>query len=300
MSDEKTGDKPMVGFVGTGRMGARMAMRLIDAGYPVTVYNRTRAKAEMLLEHGAAWAEVPKQLAANCDIVMSSLSDDKAVKSVFYGSGGIVEGCHPGSICIDLSTIYPDTSREICGAISNRGGCMLDAAVSGSTPQAEAGNLVIMVGGDESAYKESRPVLEVLGKSNYMGHSGTGATMKLVVNTLLGLGMQAVAEAVSLGEKAGLNKDHILEVLGETGVVAPGHKMKFENIRKESYSPAFTIQLMAKDFGLILRQAAAVSASMPATAVAQQICAAESAKGLEEDYSAVAKLMQELAALYPD
>jgi 3-hydroxyisobutyrate dehydrogenase-like beta-hydroxyacid dehydrogenase len=286
-----------IGFIGFGTMGSRMAQRLLAAGYPLTVYNRTRAKAEPLAAQGATIAETPRTLAASCDYIMTSLTDDAAVEGVFYGPEGILAGARRGATCIELSTIAPATSRRIAEAARAQGIEMIDAPVSGSTAQAEAGTLIIFVGGNEATYQHSQFLLDLLGKSFYMGLNGMGTTMKLVANALLGAGMQALAEAIVLGEKAGLERDRLLDALGHTAVVAPGYKAKLENARRSTYPVAFALPLMYKDFGLILHEATQLAVPMPATAVAQQLCAAEYARRREEDYSAVIALMQDLGGV---
>ena len=286
-----------IGFIGLGTMGSRMAQRLLAAGYPLMVYNRTRAKAEPLAAQGATIAETPRTVAASCEYIMTSLTDDAAVEGVFYGPDGILAGACSGAICIELSTIAPATSRRIAEAARAQGIEKIDAPVSGSTAQAEAGTLIIFVGGNEATYRRSQFLLDLLGKSFYMGSNGMGATMKLVANALLGAGMQALAEAIVLGEKAGLERDRLLDALGHTAVVAPGYKAKLENARRSTYPVAFALPLMYKDFGLILREATQLAVPMPATAVAQQLCAAEYARRREEDYSAVIGLMEDLAGI---
>ncbi len=168
----------------------------------------------------------------------------------------------------------------------------------GSVPQVEQGSLVIFVGGEQETYQQCKPILDVLGENSfYMGASGMGTTMKLVVNTLLGLGMQSLAEAIALGEKAGLEKRLLLDVLGQTTVLTPGQKSKLENVRLEQYPTNFALSLMHKDFSLILSQAFDLSVSMPATAVAQQMYTAAMAKGFDEDFSIMIKFMEEMAGL---
>jgi len=175
---------------------------------------------------------------------------------------------------------------------------MIDAAVSGSVPQVEQGSLVIFVGGEQETYQQCKPILDVLGTNSfYMGVSGMGTTMKLVVNTLLGLGMQALAEAIALGEKAGVEKGLLLDVLGQTAVLTPGQKSKLENVRREQYPTNFALSLMHKDFRLVLSQAYDLSVSMPATAAAQQMSTAAMAKGMDADFSIMIKFMEDLAAL---
>lgn len=286
-----------IGFIGLGTMGSRMAQRLLAAGYPLTVYNRTRAKTEPLAAQGATIAETPRALAASCEYIITSLTDDAAVEAVFYGSEGILAGARSGATCIELSTIAPASSRRIAETARAQGIEMIDAPVSGSTSQAEAGTLIIFVGGNEATYQRSQFLLDLLGKSFYMGSNGMGATMKLVANALLGAGMQALAEAIVLGEKAGLERDRLLDAVGQTGVVAPSYKGKLENARRSSYPVTFAMHLMYKDFGLILREAMEFAVPMPVTVVAQQLCAAEYAQRREEDYSAVIGLMEDLAGL---
>lgn len=298
MASKTKNMKPRVGFIGVGNMGSRMSGRLLEAGYQVTVYDRTQRNMQMLAKRGAATAASPRKLAEECDIIMSSVTNDTAVKAVMFGPEGAIAGAREGTIFIDLSTVHPATSRRVFESAMAKGAAMLDATVSGSTPQAEQGTLVIMVGGEKPVYEQCKPLLSVLGKEvTYIGPSGSGTTMKLVVNTLLGAGLQALAEAVALGEKAGLNKDILLDLLGRTAVISPAHKMKLENVRQQKYPATFPVRLMHKDFGLIMRLAEELSVPMPATAAAQQMCSAQNAMGLDEDYSSTIRLMEELACI---
>jgi 3-hydroxyisobutyrate dehydrogenase-like beta-hydroxyacid dehydrogenase len=288
-----------IAFLGTGYMGARMARRLLDAGYALTVYNRTREKTAPLAEHGATVADSPRGAAERADVVMSSLGDDAAVRDVLRGPDGALAGARPGIVFIDLSTVLPATSREMAAAASASGASLIDAPVSGSTPQAEQGTLRIFAGGERRTYDACAPILQVLGRPVYMGPSGTGATMKLVVNTLLGLGVEALAESVALGEKAGLDKGQLLDVLSETAVVSPSQRAKMENVRRGDYSPAFPVRLMLKDIGLILRLAQTLSVPLPALAAAQQVYAVADTSNPEEDFSAAVKALERLAASGP-
>ncbi|HMK48555.1 MAG TPA: NAD(P)-dependent oxidoreductase [Thermodesulfovibrionales bacterium] len=295
----KTEDmKPRIGFIGIGNMGSRMSSRLIESGYAVTVYDRSAKNMQILAKRGATMVDSPRRLAAECDIVMSSVSDDAAVEAVMFGPEGAIAGARDKTIFIDLSTVHPSTSRKIFESARAKGASMLDATVSGSTPQAEQGSLVVMVGGEKQVFEQCKPILSVLGKEViYVGPSGSGTAIKLVVNTLLGVGLQALAEAIALGEKAGLNRDTLLDLLGQTAVISPAHKMKIENVRQQKFPATFPVKLMHKDFGLIMRLATELSVPMPATAAAQQMCAAQNAIGLEEDYSSTIRLMEELSCI---
>ena len=288
--------KPTIGFIGMGHMGSHMAPRLIRAGYHLTVYDRTREKAQAIA--GATVAETPEEAAANSDVVIPIVSNDAALEEVMLGPNGVLAGTHAGSVIIDMSTVSPHTSRHLFQAAREKGVAMIDAAVSGSVPQVEQGSLVIFVGGDHQTYEQCKPILDVLGENSfYMGASGMGSTMKLVVNTLLGLGMQALAEAIALGEKAGLEKGLLLDVLGQTTVLTPGQKSKLENVKREEYPTDFALSLMHKDLSLVLSHAYDLSVSIPATAAAQQMYTAAMAKGRDADFSLMIQFMEELAGL---
>ena len=298
MSMEGDHLKPSIGFIGMGHMGSHMTQRLLDAGYQLTVYDRTREKAQEVRQRGAQVAQTPRDLAAGCQIVMASVTDDRALQEVMFGPDGALAGVHDGSLVIDLSTVSPDVSRRLFQAAKEKNVPMIDAAVSGSVQQVDQGSLVIFVGGEHTTFERCEPILDVLSKNRfYMGGSGMGTTMKLVANTLLGLGMQALAEAIALGEKAGLERRLLLEVLGETAVLTPGQKSKLENVKRKEYPINFALSLMHKDFGLVLSRAYDLSVSMPATAAAQQMYTAAMAKGMDEDFSIMIQFMEELAGL---
>jgi 3-hydroxyisobutyrate dehydrogenase len=288
--------KPTIGFIGMGHMGSHMASRLISAGYHLTVYDRTKEKAQAIA--GATVAETPEGAAAHSDIVISIVTNDPALEEVMFGPDGVIAGTHAGSVIIDMSTVSPHTSRRLFQAAREKSVAMIDAAVSGSVPQVEQGSLVIFVGGEQETYQQCKPILDILGQSSfYMGLSGMGTTMKLVVNTLLGLGMQALAEAIALGEKAGVEKGLLLEVLRQTTVLTAGQKSKLENVKREEYPTNFALSLMHKDFSLVLSQAYDLSVSMPATAAAQQMYTAATAKGRDADFSIMIQFMEQLAGI---
>ncbi len=291
--------KPRLGFIGLGHMGSHMVQRLIDAGYHMTIYDRTREKAQAVAQKGAIVAETPRSLAASCDVILSSVTNDAALEEVMYGHDGVFAGTKPGTILIEMSTVSPNTSRRLFEEAKNRGVSMIDASVSGSVPQVEQGSLVIFVGGEEEIYRRCKPILNVLGHEVfYIGQSGMGNTMKLVVNTLLGLGLQALAEAIALGEKAGIDRGLLLDVLGKTAVVSPSQKSKLENVRRDEYPVNFALSLMYKDFGLVLNEASELSVPMPSTAAAQQMYAAAQVKEGDQDFGVVIRFMQELAGIY--
>jgi len=277
-----------------------MAARLLAAGYDVTIYNRHRERALLLEKQGARLAPGLHELAADADIVLSSLADDAAVEQAMLSPGGALAGARPGTVFIEMSTVSPSLSRRMHGLAREKALFVLDTPVSGTTTVAETGELVIFVGGDEPVYERCLPILQVLSRAaHYVGPAGSGATMKLCANTLLGLGMQALAESVAFGLKAGLQRERLVEVLGATAVVSPSQKSKLENVRDQAYPPAFPLRLMLKDYNLILDTARALHAEMPATVAAAQVGATElawqSAAGREEDFSSVVRAMEQMS-----
>ncbi len=291
-----------VSFIGLGAMGSRMAGRLLAAGYDLTVYNRGRERTRPLEQRGATVASTPAEAARQAEIVLVSVADDAAAEAVIAGPDGALSAVRPGAIIINTSTVSPRLSLRLAEAANAEGAWVLDSPVSGSTPQAEQGQLVIFVGGEEAAYQRSLPILSVLGRESfYVGPAGAGSTMKLCVNALLGLGLQALAEAIALGLKAGLERDRFLDVLGSTAVLSASQKSKIQNIRNEFYPPTFPLRLMLKDFGLVLDSASGLSVAMPTTSVAREVCAAEAERqqgsGRDEDFSSVVRTMEEMACV---
>src|ERR1700693_228722 len=293
-----TSEKNKVGFVGVGYMGRPIVQRLLKSGFKVAAFDRHRTKAEELIRYGGTVAESVAVLSSMCDFVLSCLASDEAVLHVYGGAGGAFANARRGALVIDLSTVNPKTSQELSRLGSKRGVDVLDVTISGSTPVAEQGALTLFGGGDQGCFSAAESIFRVIARRYfYLGSSGSGAIMKLVVNTLLGIGMQAIAEAVALGEKSGLDRNRLLGVLSETAVVAPAHVGKLEKAIKSEYSPQFPLRLMNKDFGLILNLAAAVGAEMPATRAAFEVNAVQSAQGQEQDFSAVILEMEKQAHL---
>ncbi len=293
-----TARKSKLGFVGIGYMGRPIARRLLESGFKVTAYDRDRSKAKELVRYGASVAQSVSELAASCNVILSCLPSDEAVLDLYRGPNGALANTSPGSVIIDMSTVYPETSRELSRLGSERGIKVLDVTISGSVPAAEQGILTLFGGGDQECFAAAESIFRAIAqKYFYVGPSGSGATMKLVVNTLLGTGMQAIAEAVALGEKAGLERHRLLGVLSETAVVAPAHLGKLQRAMNGDYSPQFPLRLMNKDFGLIFYLAAAVGARMPATEAAFEVNARQSEQGQEQDFSAVILQMEKQAHL---
>ena len=296
LANEKMSVHTRLGFIGLGYMGSRIARRLVAAGFPMVVYNRDRTKSAEFADLGAAVAQHPGELAIGVDVVFSCLADGAAVEAVYLGAGNVVRSARPGTRIIELSTISPETSRKVHRAAQQSDISALDVAISGSTLAAEAGALTLFGGGEREVFQSAGPIFAAIAKQwFYMGPSGSGVAMKLVVNTLLGVGMQSVAEAVSLGSSLDLPRDLLLDTLAKTAVVAPAHVGKLATAKKHDYSPQFPIRLMHKDFGLVLSAAEQLRLSMPATQAAAAINAEETVAGGEQDFSAVIRRMEETA-----
>ena len=293
-----TADNVKLGFIGLGNMGSRIARRLMEHGYELSVYDRDATKAEGLARQGAVVAKSIHELATTADVVLSCLTNDEAVQNVYSGPEGVFAAAQPDAVVLEMSTISPESSRELHRFGAKRGIEVLDVAISGSTPAAEQGTLTLLVGGNEDVFFAAEPILQSVAKQYFLlGGPGSGTAMKLVVNTLLGVGMQAIAEAVVLGEKAGLNRERLLEVLSKTAVIAPAHVGKLAKAAINDYSEQFPLRLMHKDFQLILDAAAQEQFPMPATQAAFYVNSDELENHPEEDFSAVLRRMEEIAGI---
>jgi len=286
-----------LGFIGLGHLGSPIARHLLTAGFPVTVFNRDRNKTRELAVMGAQVAQDLRHLATEADVVLSCVTDKAAVESIYLGTGGVLRAAKAGTVIIEMSTVGPETSQKLFQAGREVGISVLDVPVSGSTPAAEAGALTLFGGGDRQTFESARRIFTAIAKQwFYMGPSGSGVAMKLVVNTMLGLGMQGVAEAVALGSKLGIPRDVLFDTLAKTAVVAPAHAGKLATAKQNDYRAQFPVRLMRKDFGLILAAAKRAELWMPATEKAAAVNAAEAATGGEEDFSAVIRRMEQQAA----
>ncbi len=293
-----TANQVKLGFIGLGNMGSRIAQRLLDQGYQLEVYDRDPAKGEAIAAQGGTVAKSIFELARAADVVLSCLTNDEAVRSVYTAVEGVFAGARSGTVVLEMSTISPEISREVHELGAKSGIEVMDVAISGSTPAAENGTLTLLAGGNQELFHAATPIFELLAKQYFLlGGPGSGTAMKLVVNALLGVGMQAIAEAIVLGEKAGLDRKHLLEVLSHTAVIAPAHMGKLARITIDDYTPQFPLRLMNKDFVLILKAAAEVRMPMPVTEAAFHVNSEELAGGQEEDFSAVVRRMEEVAGI---
>lgn len=293
----KTGEQfGTIGMIGLGHMGMSVALRLLGRGFRVVVYDRTPAKAKAMAEYGASVAENLRDVASGVDFLISFLPDDRAVRDVYLAPEGVIAHAPKRLRILEMSTVLPQTARELHSAAAMRGIHVLDAPVSGSTPAADLGALTVLVGGDADDFEAAVPLFRHIARAWFhLGPSGSGASMKLVVNTLLGVGMQAIAEAAALGEKLGIDRERLLEALPEMPVVSAAHRGKIAQAALGNYHPQFPLRLMRKDLGLILGEAAQLGVPMPVATAAQREFSAESAGDGDEDFSVVVRRMERLA-----
>ncbi|GIK37732.1 MAG: 2-hydroxy-3-oxopropionate reductase [Chloroflexota bacterium] len=286
-----------IGFVGLGRMGSPMAMNLVRAGYPVTVYNRTPEKTKPLAEAGAAVAGSLAEAASNADIVFTMVSDSAALQDVVLGPAGLLDSLQTGAVLIDMSTVDPKVSRQVAEAVRARGAHMLDAPVSGSTMLAEQGTLSIMVGGEESVHERVQEVLLKMGsRTTHVGPNGAAASLKLAVNIIIGVTMEVLAESVVLAQRAGVAPEVAVEVLSNSAVASPFLKYKAPQLLQPLGPAAFTASMMQKDFTMALQMARETGVPLPATAAANEVITMARGLGLgDHDFAAVTTVIRQLS-----
>jgi 3-hydroxyisobutyrate dehydrogenase-like beta-hydroxyacid dehydrogenase len=280
-----------VGLIGLGLMGHPMGMNILKAGFPLTVWNRTASRANELVAAGAKLAVSPRELAANSDFVISIVSDPPALEGVLWGDNGAMQSLRRDSIYMDSSTISPELARKIAAACAERGVRFLDGPVTGGDWGAKKGELIFMVGGDAAVLADAEPVLRVLGKKWFhLGSNGAGQTIKLAMNLILALQVDALAEALALVTAAGLEGEKLVEVLQSSMARSGVLDVKAPNLLKGEYKPSFPLRLMHKDMRLALELANQVKVELPATAAAYKTYSKVKDEAKEDlDYSAVMK-----------
>lgn len=270
-----------IAFLGLGEMGSRIARSLLNAGFQVTVWNRTIRAFDELISLGAVVAPSPRVAANGASIVISMVRDDQASQRVWCDpDDGAMLGMVPDSIAIECSTVTPAHIRRLCVALRDRELHLLDAPVVGSRPQADAGQLIQLVGGDAAVLERVRPVLGAFGgQTVHVGESASGASMKLLVNALFGIQVAAVAELAALGQRSGLNMETIERVLAATPVLSSAAKAALSSMAKQAYAPMFPILLVTKDLGYLQDEASLVDAAIPVSEVVSKLFQAEERSG---------------------
>jgi 2-hydroxy-3-oxopropionate reductase len=289
----------VVGFIGLGIMGRPMARNLLKAGYPLVVHNRSRAPVDELVSTGARAAGSPREVAGQCEILITMLPNSPDVEAVALGPDGIIDGAPPGLIYADMSTISPLVSQKVGRALEARGVRMLDAPVSGGEKGAVEGTLSIMVGGDRAVFDEVLPVFRALGRTiTHLGPLGSGGFTKLANQIIVALNLTALAEALTLARKAGLDREATLRALAGGLAGSRCLEQKTPNYLSGSYQPGFKVDLHYKDLGLIMEAARALGVPVPTTAVVQELFGALRVKGRGGlDHSAIITLLEDLAGV---
>ncbi|MFI2743176.1 NAD(P)-dependent oxidoreductase [Zhouia sp. PK063] len=282
-----------IGFIGLGIMGSRMAANLLKGGHNLTVYNRTKSKANELLKNGAKWADNPVSLVKEVDVLITMLEKPDVVNLVALGEGGFLNAMKPNSIWIDVSTVNPSFSKKLSETATAKNVRFLDAPVSGSKVPAEKGELIFLVGGNENDLKEVQPLLDLMGsKTLHIGQHGMGSAMKIMINQMLGQAMLAFSESLSLGIAMGIDKTKAMDVLLNSAVSAPILTAFRSRIEEENYEPNFPLKHLQKDLQLFTDTAFEYQKATPLTNTAKEVYAiAKQQEMADLDFSAVFQLL---------
>jgi 3-hydroxyisobutyrate dehydrogenase-like beta-hydroxyacid dehydrogenase len=289
-----------VGFVGLGIMGSRMAASLARAGHAVTVYNRTREKAEAwVAEHGGRDAATPREAAQGAAAVITMVVDGAQVEDVLLGEDGAAGGAAPGTLFIDCSTIAPADARRIGAALAERGLAFVDAPVSGSSPKAEDGTLTIMAGGSEEDFGRARPFFDAMGETIlHVGPLGHGQTVKVISNAVSATNAATLAQALVVGKATGVDLEALVAVLGASSSASTMVTLKSKPMLAHDYTPLFRLEHMLKDIGICLDESEAAGAPFPSAALARELYSAAKGRGLAEaDFAAVLEAVEGLAGV---
>ena len=288
-----------LGFVGLGAMGGRVTKRLLDAGHTVTGYNRTKSKAQWLLDLGMRWGETPRAVAEAADVIFTMVTNTGALQEVIDGHNGILAGLQKGKIYIDMSTISPTASKRLAARVAEKGAQMLDSPVSGSVITLEQGNLSLMVGGDKATFEQVKPILLDIGpKVNYVGVNGQAVLMKVAINLNLQVQMLAFCEALLLAEKGGIPRETAMEVMLNSVIASPSLKYRTPFILEMPDEAWFNVNMMQKDMLLALEMGRELNVPLPTVATSNEYLTAARAMGLaEQDFAVVYKVLAKMSGL---
>jgi 3-hydroxyisobutyrate dehydrogenase-like beta-hydroxyacid dehydrogenase len=277
-----------LGFVGLGVMGGQMVARLIDKGHTVTGYNRTRSKAEWLIEKGMKWADSPRAVCEAADVILTMVTNSAALVAITDGPDGILAAIGKGKILVDMSTVSPEMSRAVAGKVRERGADMLDAPVSGSVVTLQQGKLAVMVGGRRETFDKMKPLLEDLGpKVTHVGDNGLALSMKIATNLSLAVQMLAFSEGVLLAEKSGIARDVAVDVLTHSAISSPMVQYRGPFVLELPEEAWFDVNMMQKDMLLALEMGRKLDVPLPTTAVTNEFLTAARGTGLEKQDFAV-------------
>jgi len=288
-----------LGFVGLGVMGSRMAQRLLAAGHRVTGYNRTKAKAQTLLDAGMTWGESPRAVAQAADITFSMVANTEALRAVTEGANGILAGLSAGKIYVDMSTVSPAASRATAKQVEAKGASMLDAPVSGSQITLEEGKLSFMVGGKKETFEKVLPILQAIGpKATHVGGNGLAAAMKVATNLSLAVQMLAFSEGVLLAEKSGIARATAVEVLLNSVMASPMVKYRGPFVLNMPDEAWFDVNMMQKDLLLALEMGRQLDVPLPTTSITNEFLTAARGMGLaEKDFAIIFEVLARMAGV---
>ena len=288
-----------IGYVGLGVMGGQMANRLLEKGHTVTGYNRTRSKAQWLLDKGMKWADSPSAVAAAADVTFSMLMNSQAVSQVAEGPNGLLEGLGPGKVWVDMSTVSPAVSRAMAAKVREKGGDMVDAPVSGSVITVQQGKLSVMVGGKAETFERIKPLLLDLGpKVTHVGENGLALVMKIAINLALPVQILAFTEGLMLAEKSGIPRETAVEALLNSVLASPMLQYRGPFVLKMPEEAWFNVNMMQKDMQLALELGRQVDVPLPTASVANEYLTAARAMGLaERDFAIVYKVLERMSGV---
>jgi 2-hydroxy-3-oxopropionate reductase len=289
----------VIGFIGLGIMGRPMARNLLKAGYSLVVHSRSRGPVDEIAKAGAKVGTSSRDVAAQCDVLITMLPNSPDVEQVVLGRDGVIEGARPGMILLDMSTISPIVSQNVGAALQAKSVKMLDAPVSGGEKGAIDGVLSIMVGGDRAVFDQVLPIFQAMGKTiTHLGPLGAGGFTKLANQIIVAINLTALGEALTLAKKAGLDRELTLTALAGGLAGSKCLDQKKPNYLANTYNPGFKIDLHYKDLGLIMESARALGVPLPTTAAVQELFSALRVKGRGGlDHSGVITLLEDLAGL---
>jgi 3-hydroxyisobutyrate dehydrogenase-like beta-hydroxyacid dehydrogenase len=290
-----------LGYIGLGAMGGRMANRLIDKGHSVTGYNRTRSKAQWLIDRGMKWADSPRVVAENADVIFVMVTDSKSLDAVSTGADGFLAGLRAGKIVIDSSTVSPAVSREVAEKVRAKGADMVDAPVSGSVTTLESGKLSVMVGGKRATFDRIKPILEDVGpKVTHVGENGLALSIKIAHNLSLAVQMLAFSEGVLLAEKSGISREVAVDVLTHSVMASPMVQYRGPFVLGLPEESWFDVNMMQKDLMLALEMGRRLDVPLPTTAVTNEFLTAARGMGLAKyDFAVVFKVLAQMAGVNP-
>ena len=288
-----------LGYVGLGVMGSSVTRRLLDAGHTVHVWNRTREKAEPLLEAGAQWADSPREVAERADIVFTMVTNTAAVRAVFEGDDGILAGLTPGKIYVDMSTASPANSRALAEQVEAAGAQMLDSPVSGTSVTVDQGKASLMVGGDTDAFERAKPILEAIGpKVFHMGGNGTAVGLKIAINLSLAVQMLAFSEGVLLAEKSGIDRERVVEAMLASVIASPMVAYRGPLVLGHPDEVWFDCHMMQKDLNLALEMGRELEVPLPTTAVTNEFLTAANGMGIgDKDFAVIFDVLASMSGV---